>query len=55
MNKYMKGLLTKIIIPVFGFGLMITACNDWTELEPKYAKDLTQTDKSEEYYEALRA
>lgn len=51
----MKGLLTKIIIPVFGFGLMITACNDWTELEPKYAKDLTQTDKSEEYYEALRA
>lgn len=34
---------------------MITACSDWTELEPKYAKDLTQTDKSEEYYEALRA
>lgn len=55
MNKYMKGLLNKIIIPFFGLGLMITACSDWTELEPKYAKDLTQTDKSEEYYEALRA
>lgn len=51
----MKGLLNKIIIPFFGLGLMITACSDWTELEPKYAKDLTQTDKSEEYYEALRA
>ena len=51
----MKSLLNKIIIPFFGLGLMITACSDWTELEPKYAKDLTQTDKSEEYYEALRA
>lgn len=49
----MKRLLTKMILPALGLGFMITACNDWTELEPKYAKDLTQSDKSEEYYEAL--
>lgn len=51
----MRHLLNKILIPVFGLALVATSCSDWTELEPKYAKDLTQTDRPEEYYEALRA
>lgn len=51
----MKRLLTKMILPALGLGFMITACNDWTELEPKYVSDLTQSNKSDEYYEALRA
>lgn len=51
----MKNLLTKIILPTVGLSIAFAACSDWTEIEPKYLPDLTQSDKSESYYEALRA
>lgn len=39
-----------------GIALCVCAsCSDWTELEAEFEEDLRGTNKSEEYYEALRA
>lgn len=51
----MRNLLTKFICPLFGLAMIASACSDWTDLEPKYPMDLTQTDKPDSYYEALKA
>ena len=48
-NKYLLRLLLGIVF--FSFA----SCSDWTELEAKFEDDLVNPNKSEEYYEALRA
>lgn len=48
-NKYLLRLLLGIVL--FSFA----SCSDWTELDAKFEEDLVNPNKSEEYYEALRA
>ena len=51
--KIRNNNLSKVLI-----GLVLcacTSCSDWTELEAEFEENLTEPNKTEEYYEALRA
>lgn len=48
-NKYILGILMGVFL------LSFTSCDDWMELDPKFKDNLVETDKSEDYYAALRA
>ena len=50
----MKNIL-KTIGLVFGLGLFMQACDDWTMPEANIIQNLDGTPKSEEYYRKLRA
>ena len=43
------------ILLIFGITIANTACDDWTEMEPKFQEDMTQSSLSDEYYAQLRA
>lgn len=45
----------KTIGLVFGLGLFMQACDDWTMPEANIIQNLDGTPKSEEYYRKLRA
>ena len=51
----MKKLLYAFILPILAICLTFTACEDWTEVEPKHSEDMTGSIFSDEYYAALRA
>ena len=40
---------------LFGITVANTACDDWTDMEPKFQEDMTQSSLPEEYYAQLRA
>lgn len=48
-NNYLLNILWGITL------CSLTACSDWTDLEAKFEENLTVSNKTEEYYEALRA
>ena len=43
------------IMLLFGITVANTACDDWTDMEPKFQEDMTQSSLPEEYYAQLRA
>lgn len=51
----MKKIWTKILLPIVGLVLCVSACSDWTDLEPKYNENMSGSIKPSEYYEQLRA
>lgn len=50
MNKILRTIGWSLCI-----GVMMASCNDWTEEEIKDPAQLTQTNRTEAYYESLRA
>ncbi len=53
-NDIIMNIKLKYLLYSFSFMFVLMSCNDWTDVEPKEEFDMDNSNKTEEYYQALR-